>query len=454
VADFAPLPGKLIEAIARVAAALPEPSPGSHVALAFDRDRFAFAATVFAAWAKGHAVALPRNARRVNVAPVVAKKEVVLLAHDTGAGLGLDVPKLLANGDAPSVEVATIPFHGALTVFDAESTLHLTAEQCRALLAEALEAMALPRGAKVWNAFTAGAPSAFFPGVLAPLAAGCEFVDDYRLAHTVVAPAHVLRRLARNTDLTARQVVCADRVLDPATNDVFGDRGVRAMWTRDRGSSGVDLCEKRFDICEEIEDHALHDDGVDDVAVEDVEPGRVCQLVATRRDATAMLREPRDTGRDSIRFVLTLPRDQDGRLSRAYVLRQFGRLADGRTATRTLEIETLPNEGAAHRFRTTLPSTFFAFDGHFATYPVLSGAIQLHEVVMPCVRRAIASTAVEPAAFHDLKFLARIAPDDTIDVAITPSADRTTCEFTIACRDKKCSTGRVVLRVRERENTL
>lgn len=445
MAELAPLPPRLVDAIARVAAVLPDATPGSHIAMAFDRDHFALAATVFAAWAKGHAVALPRNARRVNVAPVVARKEVVLLAHDTGAGLGLDVPKLLARDEARRVDVA-IPYLGPITCHG--STVHAwSSAQVVDACAAASFQMKPTRGTKAWNGCAAGAPGALVPGLLVPIAMGFELVEDPADAHTIVVSSLRLESLVREVGPALRMVVIANG--EPPAGPVFEElarRGVRIVWPR---SLLHELEDRAFDV----EARVLRAPGVTDAAaVKLLDSGVACCLAASLRSSEEIRRESSLDPKFDLRCVPTLPRDADGHIDRATVLRQFGRLPDGRLAMRTLDIETLPNDGATHRFRTTLPATFFAFDGHFATYAVLSGAMQLHEVVMPCVRRTLAPAAVEPAAFHDLKFLARIAPEDPIEIAITPNDARTTCEFTIACRGKKCSTGRVVLRSGERED--
>ncbi|MBX3464587.1 MAG: hypothetical protein KF830_15570, partial [Planctomycetes bacterium] len=103
--------------------------------------------------------------------------------------------------------------------------------------------------------------------------------------------------------------------------------------------------------------------------------------------------------------------------------------------------------GEPMRFATTVPPDHFGFAGHFPTYPVLSGAVQLHELVLPCLRLAWGQVA--PVAFTDLKFLARIAPGDAVEVVVrTVGGDR--CEFEILRAGTRCSTGRVSLRAEPR----
>jgi 3-hydroxymyristoyl/3-hydroxydecanoyl-(acyl carrier protein) dehydratase len=146
----------------------------------------------------------------------------------------------------------------------------------------------------------------------------------------------------------------------------------------------------------------------------------------------------------SLQVATALPRDPDGTLARERLLRLFGRNANGRLPSQRLLFRESTPDGV-RTFRTKVPADFFGFEGHFPPYPVLSGAVQLHELVLPCVRAEIGE-GVETAGFQDLKFLARIAPGDTVVVAVRRDHVRGTCDFEITRGTVKCSTGRVLLR--------
>ena len=77
------------------------------VALAFGRDRRAFAASLLACWLRGHGAAVVENALRERIMAVLAHPSVVDLLHDTDSGRPLQVPRLLATrtADAAAVDV-------------------------------------------------------------------------------------------------------------------------------------------------------------------------------------------------------------------------------------------------------------------------------------------------------------------------------------------------------------
>ncbi len=323
----------LAAAVGRLAAALPPPTPGSQVAFAFDRDRAAFAAALLAVWRRGHCAVLPVSARRRHVAPALAQPATVLLLHDTGAGLGLDVPRLLAaaaeSAPAPAPDALAVTGPLALVAADG-STRRLGPAALAHDVARAIAELALGPGQVVANRCAPGQPEALVAGLLAPLAAGAAVVDSDDTAALVVVPR-----------------ACAAVPVPP---------GARVV--------AIDLAP---------------------------EP------------------PPASSPRRPLRF------------------------------------ERLPGPGdALARYRATVPADWFGFAGHFPGYPVLSGAVQLHEVVLPCLAATLGPVAV--AAFHDMKFLARIAPGDTIEVVIRRGAAPDRPEFELLRGQTKCSTGRLSLR--------
>ncbi|MBL9080124.1 MAG: hypothetical protein JNL08_21705 [Planctomycetes bacterium] len=315
-------------AVLRLAARLPAPTEGSHIAFAFDRDLAAAAVALLACWQRGHAAALPASARRRHLGPVLARPEVVALLHDTGAGTGIDVARLLAEPAVGAVDHSALALVGPVTAFAPDgSVVTLAAATVAARLDQALAELALRPGRNVAHLCPPALPDALVPGLLAPLAAGAAVRAEAVGADVVVAPRAAAAAL----------------------------------------------------------------------------PGRAARVVA-----------------------IDLPVDPPVEVPRRRAL-PFAAVAAA--------------AGEHARFRTTVPPDHFGFAGHFRGYPVLSGAVQLHELVLPCLHAAFGPVAV--GAFQDLKFLARIGPGDTVDVALrTVAADR--CEFTIARGDTKCSTGRAV----------
>ena len=451
--------------VARVHAALPAPRPGSFLVFAFDDDRAAFLAALLASWSKGHAIALPADPRRGSVAPVLSLSASALLVHDSGIGLGLDVRALLASPPAANApEVADVPFTGALTTWarDARGDLcsrSWSAASLSALVDEALAGLRLPAGATVWNAFRPACPHALVPGWLAPLRAGCRLVGgtgldvtalahelEQRNVHTLVAPAALLRALSLRPrrELERLQVVTADAPLDARTLGRFAASGTRVVELPGCTTAAAPGAEAR------LQHAVLELDGVVDAAVAVVDRGGMqffCDVDAPQHTADELLRALPAPFRahTTLRCVDQLERDADGQVARDALLRSFGRASNGEVPSTRLHLTQTAVTGDGARFRTQVPADFFAFDGHFPGYPVMSGAVQLHELVLPCLRTALGARC-EATAFADMKFLARIAPGDTVDVTLRWGEQRTNAEFEITRDGVRCSAGRVVLR--------
>ncbi|MBL8748089.1 MAG: hypothetical protein JNK78_02945 [Planctomycetes bacterium] len=452
------------DAVARIAAALPAATPGSHVVMVFEGERNRFLATLVAAWQRGHGAALPEDPRRLAVTAALTRPDVALLAHDTGVGTGLDV-RTLAAEDVPGF-VVDPKWIGAVTCVAAGADSGAIARSWSAadvagLLTHCAATLALPRDATVWNAFPTATPCALLPGLLAPLVGGAHVVGRSGVevetmahelaasfAHTLVAPAATLRALSLlGADTPALvQVVAADEALDEGSVRRFAANGVRTIRL-----STLETPRPHDDAAAQLAADLLLGDGVADAAVEAVvtPAGRVlCCIVATQGSLDDARRRAHADGAIEMRRVAALPREPDGRVPRDAVLRLCGRNADGSPVVHDLAFVPAAPNGERRVFRVQVPTGFFAFAGHFATYPVLSGAMQLHELVLPCLR-LVAGPGARPTAFQDLKFLARIAPGDTVDVSLRVDAAAATAEFEIVRGDTKCSSGRASLRSTE-----
>jgi len=464
-----------------VAAALPDPSPGSHVAFAFGRDRGACIAALLGAWARGHAVALPADARRQSVAPVLERAEVVAFVHDTGVGRGIDVPRLLAVPDAAGQALAELPLPGGLAAFASEpsgstAAVRFTGDMLAAQIDALIRQVALPQAVRV---ITSGTPT-FLPGLLlgalAPLRLGGAFGVDTPVgpaataalvrahrAQVLVSAPFQLRELAR---LSAGElaplalVVVAGGNLDDRT--LLALRHRHGLVVRAVPSPGVDVAAPAEAA---LTAALLGIDGVLDAATAlagdaagdatrllaaVAAPGVADEVLVARLGALHPANTP-----PLLRRLDVLPRDPNGGLSRSMLFSLLGCRADGTPQCRTLTWQHDAAQAAAtscHRFTTRLPAEFFAFAGHFPSYPVLAGAVQLQELVLPCLRR-VRPDARELTGVVDLKFLARIAPGDEVEVALCSLPAGDAVLFVISRGTTRCSSGRLSFRCDDVEHT-
>jgi hypothetical protein len=145
--------------------------------------------------------------------------------------------------------------------------------------------------------------------------------------------------------------------------------------------------------------------------------------------------------------LLVLPRirrDGIGRAQRKELLRQFRLRPDGSLVNLSLAWgESSVREsaqGSEHRTRVHVPADYGYFDGHFTGYPILAGAAQLGELILPCVRR------VDPelkrlTQMSRLKFTGRIQPGETIDVVLSLRPGAATVDFALKRGEALCSAG-------------
>jgi len=548
--------GDLLSDSARIARALPEASPGSHVLLVCDGDRYAMAAASLGALARGHAVALPPNLRRESIFAVEARPETVALLHDTQAGRDLRLPDLLASPDGgPPLASPFVARSGIIaTVFTSGSTGPMLAapKSAAALFGEA-HLLARSFGIGPGDRILGSIPPVHIYGLLftllLPLAAGAAFARETphhaeSIAHTlrdhgatilVTVPVQ-LRALAglRSGALAGlRQVVSSTGPLpDPVARDfrerhglavceVFGSTetggiarrtrseeppapwqpfdGVRISRTEDgrlavdsdllgddlprpyvtgdlvtlhadgrfihlgRADGIVKIAGKRVSL-QEVEDCLRRQPSVSDAAVIAIaaEAGRGHQLlaavapgdcdVAGLRAALLERFEPSCLPRRWV-AVDAIPREANGKLQHARLLRLFGLGPDERPVERALafgafEIER--NAGAL-RIRTDvrLPSYWDGFDGHFEGHPVLAGAVQLKELVLPVARSAFPELG-SVRAIRRVKFTGRIVPEDRLTITLERPAAEDRVRFEILRGDETCSSGFVEFDAAER----
>jgi len=448
---------------AALAAELPAARPGSLVAYAFEHDHAAFVTALVATWQRGHTVALPRDARRHAVGPTLQLPEVAAFLHDTGAGTGFCVP------DRAWPDAANATIGGKLPVGD----VVVCAPQAdgrmerRELAASALTrqidafvaATHMRAGDVLATTLAPGHPATLVPGVLGPLHAGaslvaavglerdalCERLLAARATHLLTSPDR-LRALAR---LPAGALPPLQRVLVTTEPDA-------ATAARCRHVHRLDVVVLTPATAEEAASAALTTallahPGVDDVAAVRVLPpieaaprwfvavaGRDLPRAELAAIAAAVCHgEPAPV----LTTVAQLPRDVNGVLPPSTVLHACGRTGDGAVPNRALQWSEPIVDGAMWRCSVALPRDFAGFEGHFVGHPVLSGAVQLHDVVLPALRRA-AGRAITITDYGELKFLARIQPGEVLDITVQANADGRSASFVLVRGDVRCTTGR------------
>lgn len=175
-----------------LAAALPPAAPGAHALLVFERDRYAFAAALLAAWARGYAVALPPNHRVQTLTALMQRAEVAKVLHDTDAGGDLQVHRRLAGPAAAPLLEPTVPAGLAATVFTSGTTGSSEAwTKTGAQLLDEVEVLvrtfAIARGSRAAVTVPPHHLYGLLFGVLMPLCAGAAFVRETPLLPEAVA---------------------------------------------------------------------------------------------------------------------------------------------------------------------------------------------------------------------------------------------------------------------------
>jgi len=175
--------------------------------------------------------------------------------------------------------------------------------------------------------------------------------------------------------------------------------------------------------------------GSDDLSVEAIR-----EALLAKFDASSLPR--------SIRIVPRLPREANGKLVRSEMLRLFRLAPTGEALVESLSWsapESVSNDDGRQRrrFCSQLPEHYVMFQGHFPGYPVLAGAVQLNELVLPCLELVRPDLGML-CELKGLKFTKRLAPGDAFEVMLswTPEVqDRV--DFEIRRGATICSAGKM-----------
>ncbi len=561
----------LLSDAARISRALPPAYDDSQVLLVFEKDRYAMAAALLAALDRGHAVALPPNARRDSVLAVHERPETAIVLHDTEAGFPLNALDLLGSdrrkrmtGVGETVEEASlsapiVPPAGVIaTVFTSGTTGPITAwrKTSAELLGEAdglARAFDVTRGDRIVGAVAPGHIYGLLFTILLPLMRGAAFsretphhasavvhcVEAHRASILVTVPVQLralgasgagslarLRRVFSSTGPLPNAVAQAfEERHGLAVTEILGSTETGGIAWRTRGvddseswrpfpgvqvsvgetgrlcvdspflhadlprpfetgdlielvpdggfihlgrADGVVKIGGRRVRVQEVEDCIRKSVGVEEASVLAVPApgGRGHRLLAAvvpgvgvvetaeaeaafqAKLKTALLEkfDPTCLPR-RILCVDALPKEANGKVPRDRLLRLFGLRTDGRPANWTLswgEPDRLEGDSEGLSCSVDVPSDYAWFEGHFEDYPVLAGAVQLKELILPMVARAFPELG-RVESMSRIKFTGRIVPGDRLLVRVERRTKKRRVAFEIHKNGQTCSRGILTL---------
>ena len=135
------------------------------------------------------------------------------------------------------------------------------------------------------------------------------------------------------------------------------------------------------------------------------------------------------------RFTDRLPRNGQGKIT----------AADFQTALAepaAPQWHTLPPEGNRLRYQTRVPLDLPYFGGHFSTFPLVPGAVELEWVRRLAARHPFGRQNI--IRIENLKYQQFIRPYDDISVELGYDADKNKLSFTIRRQDAACASGKLV----------
>jgi len=237
-----------------------------------------------------------------------------------------------------------------------------------------------------------------------------------------------------------RPLACADQI------EVTGDGRFHLLGRRD---GVLKIGGKRVALAE-VEARLLAQPGITDAAVAAIEVGEprgheiVAAVVATGDAGEVVARvrhgllqwfDPVVVPR-RIRVVPALPREANGKLTRARLIELFERPGAPRTE---FVIREHTQVGSRHHFAVLVPLDLAFFRGHFAGYPVLPGVAQTTLVIARV--RALHPELGDPRKIAQLKFRRTIAPGDELELRLDVDGTRRRVSFEIVRGSERCSSG-------------
>lgn len=135
------------------------------------------------------------------------------------------------------------------------------------------------------------------------------------------------------------------------------------------------------------------------------------------------------------RFTDRLPRNGQGKIT----------AADFQTALAepaAPQWHTLPSEGNRLRYQTRVPPDLPYFGGHFSTFPLVPGAVELEWIRRLAARHPFGRQNI--IRIENLKYQQFIRPYDDISVELGYDADKNKLSFKIQKQDAACASGKLV----------
>ncbi|MEY4580627.1 MAG: hypothetical protein RL701_5330 [Pseudomonadota bacterium] len=493
---------ELLRAAAVVADALPElrePAARALALIAIRRDRFVWAAALLGAWARGYTVGIPpADVTREDFLGLAQHAAVGAVLHDTLSSAALRVDQLLS--EQPSTRELTpaeLAREGAVVFLarrtdraglapDGPSILRST------LIAEALALAAsceLPERRPYVCTVAFEVRLGFTLGLFWPLLSGGSFwrasadpgnettalqawaneLTAARAPRPIVisVPAHI-RQLLRDPSRPlehARQLVSGVAALPAAAVSRLTTFPKLHVFDTCAEEAATDATTQL-----ELEEQVAWFDGVEDAALLRLDNTTAAYLavVTALHDHAAVedliARHVPALRTQLARLLVLTPsaqppagaasftggrrgmaRSAAGSHDRASLLRLFELGADGTALAFELAIgastSALEPQGR-QVFPVHVPANYGYFAGHFPGHPILPGAAQLSELVLPCVRRARPALG-RLKRMTRLKFQERILPDDHIEVLLDFGADPANIDFTLRRAATICAAGRL-----------
>jgi hypothetical protein len=473
--------------VAHVAAALPAAPLGSEVPLVIRNDRYALLVAILAAWTRGYVPSLPPEHDREAITALASSKACASVLHDTASGIPLQIGNLLGKG-------AQVDAHAGLSSdLDARTRVYARGldntlepkdwgEAWLSQAAALAELASLRPGQRCATSVGPSHAHGVVLGVLLPLLGKAAFLREplpprqlgAQLATLgvellVTVPAHVAELLEGAAERPSKlaRVLSA---LEPLTPELG------AQLTARYGAHVQDLAPHAEEIpvlhcgaprsaltaggsarepdaeARTLSESLRTQPGVRDAAAVRVRvpgapgTGRLCVAVSGEALDLNALRAlvAAHSSQAELLQLREIRRDAIGRFQPSELLRQFRLRPNGEPISFDLSLGPSTSRelvGAIeHRTEVQIPRDYPYFDGHFPGYPILPGAAQLSELVLPCVRRARPELR-RLMQMSRLKFSGRIQPGDTISVALTLRPDSPALDFALWRGSSLCAAG-------------
>jgi 3-hydroxymyristoyl/3-hydroxydecanoyl-(acyl carrier protein) dehydratase len=479
----------LLRDVTTVSLALPARAKGSEITLVIRADRYALAVAILAAWARDYVPILPPELDRDAITALASAPSTAAVLHDTASGIPLQIAALLAQTGASTSAPLTASAwqglasrsHGYARTLDRALAPTSWGNDWLAQARALCELMSPEPGARWATSVGTEHPHGIVLGVLIPLLTGGAFLREPLAPRALAAqlaqqqidvlvsvPAHLPELLAgvAETPAKLKRVVSAlEPLAEPLLRKASAVLGA-AVSDLSPAAARIPIlrCLDNEGACSDVEaldsapaarlEHFLrtragiHDAAV--VAVSAAQGPLLCAAVVGEgldmRALRTVLATEADTRALNIELLALnrIRRDGIGRAQHNELLRQFGLRPDGTAVNLALEWgETTVRENGSNleqRTRVHVPADYAYFDGHFTGYPILAGAAQLAELVLPCVRRA-RPELIRLTQMSRLKFTGRIQPGETIDVVLNMRPGTATLDFALKRDETLCSAG-------------